>query len=53
MKWVIKYYITESSYRAGIPAFKEEISGDRNFVINWAQNKIRNSNFKYFDIEQK
>lgn len=51
--WIIKYYITESSYRSGVPAFKEEIKGDRNFVVNWAQNKVRYSQFKFYDIEQK
>lgn len=53
MRWIIKYYITEISYRSGIPAFKEEISGDRNYAINWAQNRLKHSNFKFYDIEQK
>lgn len=52
MKWKINYYITESSFRSGAPAFYETISGDRNFVVNWAQNKIKHSQFKFFDIQQ-
>lgn len=51
--WIIKYYITEGSYRSGVPAFKEEIKGDRNYVVTWAQNKVRCSQFKFYDIEQK
>ncbi len=52
MKWKINYYITESSFRSGVPAFHETINGDRNFVTNWAQNKIKHSQFKFFDIQQ-
>lgn len=53
MKFEIRYFITESSFRSGIPAFTEIINGDRNYAVNWANNKIRNSQFKYFDIIQK
>lgn len=52
MKWKINYYLTETAFKSGIPAFSETINGDRNFVTNWAQNKIRNGNFKFFDIQQ-
>ncbi len=52
MKWKINYYITENSFRSGVPAFYETISGDRNFVVNWAQNKIKHSQFEFFDIQQ-
>ncbi len=51
--WIIKYYITESSYRAGVAAFTETIKGDRNFVTNWAMNKVKNSQFKFYDIMEK
>lgn len=51
MKWKIKYYLTESSFRSGVPAFTEIINGDRNYVTNWAQQKVRNGSFKFFDIE--
>ena len=50
MKWEIRYYITETAFKSGVPAFKEIISGDRNYVTNWAQQKVRHSNFKFFDI---
>ncbi len=52
MNWKINYYITESSFRSGVSAFYETINGDRNFVTNWAQNKIKHSQFKFFDIQQ-
>lgn len=53
MEWIIKYYLTESSYRSGVPAFKETFRGDRNAAVNWAQNKLRSSQFNYYDLEQK
>lgn len=52
MKWKINYYLTETAFKSDIPAFSETINGDRNFVTNWAQNKIRNGNLKFFDIQQ-
>ncbi len=52
MRWRINYYLNEGSQRTGVPAFSETINGDRNYVISWAQNKIRNSNFKFYDIQQ-
>ena len=53
MKWEIRYYLTESAFKSGIAAYKEVINGDRNFAVNWAQNKIKHSNFKFFDLVQK
>ncbi len=53
MKFEIRYYLTESAKRSGIPAFKEVIDGDRNYVERWAQNKIRSSKFVAYDIVQK
>ena len=53
MKWEIRYYLNEVAYKQGMAAFKETVNGDRNFVINWAQNKIKHSNFKFYDIVQK
>ena len=53
MKWEIRYYLTEQAYKCGIAAFKETINGDRNYVINWANGRIKNSKFKFFDIVQK
>lgn len=52
MKLKINYYLNETAFKSGIPAFSETINGDRNFVTTWAQNRIRNSNFKFFDIQQ-
>lgn len=51
--WEIRYYLTESAYKAGVPAFKETVKGDRFFATNWAQQKLRSSSFKYFDIAEK
>lgn len=53
MKWEIKYYLTETAKRSGIAAFTETISGDKHFVENWAQNKIRHSNFVAYELVQK
>lgn len=51
--FIIKYYLTETAYRSGVAAFTETIKGDRNYAVNWAQNKLRSSNFKYYDIQEK
>lgn len=53
MKWEIRYYLTETAYKSGVVAYKETITGDRNYAVNWANNKIKYSNFKFFDIVQK
>lgn len=53
MKWEIKYYINETAYKSGNAAFKETINGDRQYAINWAQRKIKSSNFKFYDMVQK
>ncbi len=53
MKWEIRYYLTGQAFKTGVVAFKEIINGDRNYVINWANNRIKHSNFKFFDIAQK
>ncbi len=52
-KFEIRYYITEGSFKTKVPAFKETINGDNKYVENWAQNKLKHSQFKYYDIEQK
>jgi hypothetical protein len=52
MKWKINYYLTEGAMRTGCPAFTETITGDRNYVVNWAQNKLKTSNFKFYDLQQ-
>lgn len=51
--WLIRYYLTESAYKTGTPAFTETVNGDRNFAVNWAQNKLRNSQFKFYDLVEK
>lgn len=51
--WEIRYYLTEGAYKTGRPAFKEKIKGDRNYAVNWAQQKIRNSQFKFYDLVEK
>lgn len=53
MKWEIRYYLTETAFKSGVVAYKEVINGDRNFTVNWAQNKIKHSNFKFYDLVQK
>ena len=53
MKFEIKYYLNESAKRSGVAAFKETIQGDRRYVENWAQNKIKHSNFVAYDLIQK
>lgn len=53
MKWEIRYYLSETAYKSGTSSYKEIINGDRIYVIRWAQNKLKYSNFKYFDIIQK
>ncbi len=52
-RWLIRYYLTENAYKAGIPAFTETILGDRNFAISWAQNKLKSSLFKFYDLVEK
>ena len=51
--FIIKYYLTESAYKIGCAAFTETIKSDRNYVIALAQSKIKNSNFKFYDIQEQ
>lgn len=51
--WEIRYYLTEGAYKTGCPAFKETIRGDRNFAVNLAQQRIRYSQFKFYDLIEK
>ena len=53
MIFIIKYYFNEGAKRTGTAAFTEQISGDKNYVIKWAENKLKNSNFQCYDIIQK
>lgn len=52
MKWEIKYNLTENACKTGICAYKETINGDKHYVETWAQNKIKHSNFKFYDLKQ-
>ena len=52
--WEIKYYLTENAYKTGCFAFKEIIKGgDRSYVLNWAQQKLKSSQFKFYDLVEK
>lgn len=51
--FIIRYYLNENAYRGGVPTFTETFRGDRNTAVNWAQNKVRTSNFKFYDIQEK
>ena len=52
-QWLIRYYLTENAYKDGIQAFKETVGGYSNFVVNLAQNKLKNSQFKFYDLVEK
>ncbi len=51
--WLIKYFFTEDAYKFGDPAFTETINGSLNFALNWAQYKLKISQFKFYDILKK
>ena len=51
--WEIRYYLTENAYKTGCFAFKEIIKGDRSYVLNWAQQKLKSSQFKFYDLVEK
>lgn len=51
-KWKISYYLSEVAYRGGCPAFTETISGDRAYAVTIAQNRLRYSQFKFYDLEE-
>lgn len=52
-KWLIRYYLNEGAYKTGSHAFTETVIGDRNYVVNWAQNKLKTSQFKFYDLIEK
>ena len=47
---LIRYYPNKGTYKTGSPAFTETVIGDRNYVVNWAQNKLKTSQFKFYDL---
>ena len=51
--FLIRYFLTEGAYRCGVPAFTETYRGDRNGAVNLALNRVRTSNFKFYDIQEK
>lgn len=51
--FIIKYYLNEWAYRSGIPAYTETITCDRYTAVNMAQNRIKTSNYKFYDIQEK
>ena len=51
--WEIRYYLTENAYKTGCCSFKEIIKGDRYYVLNWVQQKLKNSQFKFYDMVEK
>lgn len=52
-KWLIRYYLNEGAYKTGSPAFTETIIGERNYVVNWAQSKLKACQFKFYDLIEK
>ena len=51
--FVIRFYLTEVAYRAGTAAFVETLKCDRNYAISWAKSRLKSSNFKFYDIQEK
>lgn len=51
-QWRIRYYLSEGAYKTGCPAFTEMVNGDRSFAVSWAQNKLKNSQFKFYDLTE-
>ena len=51
-QWRIRYYLSEGAYKTGCPAFTEMVNGDRNFAVSWAQNKLKNYQFKFYDLTE-
>ncbi len=53
MKWTIRYYTSESSYKMGCPAYTETVYGDRSSAVNAALRRLKsNPQYKYYDFVQ-
>ena len=52
MKWEIRYFITESAYRAEISAYTDTFTGNRESAIRWSEQRIAHSNFVRFELIQ-
>ena len=51
-QWRIRYYLSDGAYKTGCPAFTERVKGDRILAVNWAQNRLKNSKFKFCDLTE-
>ena len=51
-QWRIRYYLSDGAYKTGCPAFTERVKGDRILAVNWAQNRLKNSKFKFYDLTE-
>lgn len=49
-KYKILYYLSESAKRTRVSSFYETINGDKNFAEKWAQNRLKHSQFKFYDL---
>ena len=49
-QWRIRYYLSDGAYKTGCPAFTERVKGDRILAVNWAQNRLKKSKFKFYDL---
>jgi len=52
MKWIIKFYHTESMYKAGIVSFTQTRTGSREAVYMEAKNLAKARGDYTFEIEQ-
>ena len=52
MRFKINFYLNETAFKSGVVQHSEILTCDRNFAVNWAQQKIRTTNFKFYDIQQ-
>lgn len=43
MKWTIRYYTSESSYKMGCPAYTETVYGDRSSAVNAALRRLKSN----------
>ena len=51
-QWRIRYYLSDGAYKTGCPAFTERVKGDPILAVNWAQNRLKNSKFKFYDLTE-
>ena len=51
-QWRIRYYLSDGAYKTGCPAFTEMVKGDRIFAVSRAQNRLKNSKFKFYDLTE-